>query len=48
MAAEKLVTKGTQELTKLSTLMEVAVGGMAAHSYLTHRSRGNITIMSGT
>ncbi|WP_275956801.1 hypothetical protein [Shewanella sp. NKUCC05_KAH] len=42
------MTKSTQELTKLSTLVEVAVGGMAAHSYLTHRNMGNITIMSGT
>jgi hypothetical protein len=48
MAAEKLVTKGTLKLTKLSTLVEVAFGGMAALSYLTHRDMGNVTIMSGT
>ncbi|MBP6517556.1 hypothetical protein [Shewanella sp.] len=47
-AIVKFSHRYTRKLTKLSTDMEVTVGGMAALSHLTHRDMGNVTIMSGT
>ncbi|EGM71227.1 hypothetical protein [Shewanella sp. HN-41] len=35
-------------VVKIGIVATVTVGGMVAHSHLTHRDMGNVTMMSGT